>query len=111
MGSAGFWQCRRSQKSWRGSRPRACGRSRRCIKPIRIPKLSKKKKKVFDIRDRESESCFSLSITSAWSSMKILLNDVTAKFVCDSLSEELLAEGNSSIGDVSGFDGKGGEFG
>jgi len=60
--------------------------------------------------DREAESCLSLSITNAWSSIKIFLNDVTAKFVCESLSEELLAEGISSIGGVRGFDGKTGVF-
>lgn len=64
---------------------------------------------VFD-SDRETESCFSLSIASAWSSMKIFLSDVTAKFVCVSLSEELLPEGNSSIGGVKGVDKKSGEF-
>ena len=62
------------------------------------------------IHDLEAESCLSLSIASAWSSMKILLNDVTAKFVCVSLSEELLAEDGSSIGGVSGFDERTGEF-
>ena len=56
------------------------------------------------IPDREPESRLSLSIASAWSSMKIFLNDVTAKFVCVSLSEELLAEGSSSIGGVRSFD-------
>ena len=61
-------------------------------------------------RDREAESCFSLSIANAWSSMKIFLSDVTAKFVCVSLSEELLPEGNSSIGGVKGLDEKSGEF-
>jgi hypothetical protein len=60
--------------------------------------------------DREAESCFSLSLVNAWSSIKIFLNDVTAKFVCESLSEELLAEGISSIGGVRGFDGKTGVF-
>ena len=39
--------------------------------------------------------------------MKIFLNDVTAKFNCVSLSEELLE--SSSIGGVSGFDGRTGE--
>ena len=77
--------------------------------PIRIAKLNEKKKRS-NIHDREAESCLSLSIASAWSSIKILLNDVTAKFVWVSLSEELLAEDNSSIGGVSGFDGKAGEF-
>lgn len=62
------------------------------------------------IHDLEAESCFSLSVASAWSSMKIFLNDVTAKFVCVSLSEELLVECSSSIGGVSGFDERTGEF-
>ena len=59
------------------------------------------------IQDREAESCLSLSRAIAWSSMNIFLNDVTAKFVCVSLSEELLA--GSSIGGVSGFGGRAGE--
>lgn len=62
------------------------------------------------IHDLEAESCLSLSIARAWLSMKIFLNDVTAKFVCVSLSEELLAESTSSMGGVSGFDGRTGEF-
>ena len=62
------------------------------------------------VRDREAESCLSLSIAIAWSFIKIFLNVATARFVCVSLSEELLAEGSSSIGGVSGFDGNPGEF-
>ena len=70
-------------------------------KTIRLPETSLR------VPDREAESCFSLSITSAWSSMNIFLNDVTAKFIWVSLSEELF-EG-SSIGGVSGLDGRTGE--
>lgn len=39
--------------------------------------------------------------------MKIFLNDVTARFICVSLSEELFAD--SSMGGVSGFEGRIGE--
>lgn len=42
--------------------------------------------------------------------MKIFLSDVTAKFVCVSLSEELLVGDSSSIGGVRGFDTRIGEF-
>ena len=73
---------------------------------MRIPKSPETN---IHIPDREGDSCFSLSIASAWSSIKIFLNDVTAKFNCVSLSEELL-EG-SSIGRVNGFDGRIGEGG
>ena len=68
---------------------------------IKISNLSETRSHV---HDREAESCFSLSMARAWSSIKILLNDVTAKFVWVSLSEELLGEDSSSIGVISGFD-------
>lgn len=62
-----------------------------------------------DDNDRDAESCFSLSIAKAWSSIKIFLNDVAARFGGVSLSEELFGEGSSSIGVVSVLDEKAGE--